>query len=806
MSVLQQRSDIYDYNDIIQQLYSLSKNHKFVQKSIASRYPCVIIDEFQDTDTLQYKIFHNIFIQNKCTVFFFGDPKQSIYRFRNADIFTYLKVKKQLPIKNQFKLNKNWRAIEELNTGINKIFKKKSPFVFEDIEYFPSQLPIEKNLDGLIIKKEKQPALQFFHWIAEQTNTEIEEYIAAHTATEIASLLHNSFHKHAYIKGNSVQPSDIAVLVKTNEQGDLIKKKLLQYNISIYNHETQSITQTQEFWEVYLLLAGIIYNNKRQKNTALLHTIFYNPSQQIPSQQDKYIDIIAEETQYYHALLKKTSLSEMLYEFLNKKNIFSILIRKGLYQSIINIQHTIFFLQTHIYKKKITYEEILPFVENLLTQEQLLRENIIYRDVANVVQVITIHKSKGLEFPIVYCPFLWKPQKIDHFYHSITPVQEEISLHYDFKNNHNKQKEKETRSEEIRLMYVALTRAIFYCRVYLPNLFKEPSQQKITPFIDYFSDNHHENSLDILKINLPKKNENDIKTHSFLPSKPFQLEQWKLTRSFFSKYRFHSFTSLHKQIPFSEETEYFQNNLAETITDKKKITPPKVNIKTIYNLPKGIATGVFFHKILEKWHPKKHTIQELEQNIDQNLQYVSFEHTWAAIIKKNILTTFQIPFQNGETSFTLNDIDVNSIIYETEFFFLLKNFSALLQKYFQKKYPHIIKKIYSLLINHKSTHQFLKGVIDMIFSFQGKYYIIDWKTNYLGNTEKCYAQDKLHKNIVQEKYFLQAFIYNIALFQYLSYKYGEVKAKEKYGATFYVYLRGIESDSFGIYSIKNYFL
>ena len=106
---------------------------------IRFQYPFAMIDEFQDTDALQYQIFSKIYRNESASgnvgFMMIGDPKQAIYRFRGADIFTYLKAAKEA--NERFNLGTNYRSSRPLVEGVNRLFDfKNSPFIYENIEFF----------------------------------------------------------------------------------------------------------------------------------------------------------------------------------------------------------------------------------------------------------------------------------------------------------------------------------------------------------------------------------------------------------------------------------------------------------------------------------------------------------------------------------------------------------------------------------------------------------------------------------------------------------------------------------------------
>ncbi|MDH5561721.1 MAG: UvrD-helicase domain-containing protein, partial [Deltaproteobacteria bacterium] len=128
------------YNDM-QSLLSqalMRGGNSLIKDELRKNYRTVMIDEFQDTDPLQYNIFKSILKDSSIVSFFIGDPKQSIYTFRSADIFVYIQAKRETGL--PFQMATNWRSDPDLIRVINFLFTLKgnqNPFLFKDIPYSP---------------------------------------------------------------------------------------------------------------------------------------------------------------------------------------------------------------------------------------------------------------------------------------------------------------------------------------------------------------------------------------------------------------------------------------------------------------------------------------------------------------------------------------------------------------------------------------------------------------------------------------------------------------------------------------------
>jgi len=132
------RRQIQAYDDLLLNLERAldGKHGHDLAAVVRQRYPAALIDEFQDTDPAQYRIFRQIYHGTSATVFFVGDPKQAIYSFRGADIFAYLKA--CTDVDHRYTLETNWRSDPPLIQAVNNLFHSAcQPFLFNDLAFRP---------------------------------------------------------------------------------------------------------------------------------------------------------------------------------------------------------------------------------------------------------------------------------------------------------------------------------------------------------------------------------------------------------------------------------------------------------------------------------------------------------------------------------------------------------------------------------------------------------------------------------------------------------------------------------------------
>jgi exodeoxyribonuclease V beta subunit len=220
--------------------------------AIRHRYKAALVDEFQDTDDVQYQIFSRLFSADDSLLFMIGDPKQAIYSFRGADIFSYLKAARHA--KAKFTLTQNWRSNPQLITAVNALFSNlKSPFLFEGI-------PFEKASPGRqdsILSSDNEPSLTLWYLDSRVhadgkkaiNKTEAVELIAAAVAEEICRIVSSN--------DASWNPGDMAVLVRTNRQAQQVKVQLAARGLPSVLYSTGNIFDSHEAMEIEKILLVI---------------------------------------------------------------------------------------------------------------------------------------------------------------------------------------------------------------------------------------------------------------------------------------------------------------------------------------------------------------------------------------------------------------------------------------------------------------------------------------------------------------------------------------------------------------------
>ena len=487
-------------------------------KKIRKQYKAALIDEFQDTDNVQYEIFNTIFNNSESIMFMIGDPKQSIYRFRGADIFAYLKVKTDEDVK-EYTLDTNYRTVEPLVKAVDQWFQNStSPnsFVYSKLSYNGVKASPRNRYN--CIDNADSPLSQnpFFMFCASSRNKgSAVKAVSMHTAVKIAEILNDSEKSKVNIlKSDSIgavkekkkiTPSDIAVLVRTNEQAANVKKALSKVSVPSVIQSTGNIFKTDEAYDILRLLDAVASKSDSKKIKTLLagkligltpDQIYSLETNENSSEFEYWLDIFAG---YNRRWIEKSFISMFLaflepeddieYELLNsncssenlKRNRLAyrkdvrtnVLKYEGGERALTNILHLAELIHEEEAKNKLGPDAVIQWLYKKITSDNKAaeqEEHEIRLDTdEEAVKIKTIHASKGLEYPIVFCPFLWaktiKTQKTSNI--SNSTFHKDDGLYYDLyaPESHQNEVEIENLAEEIRLIYVAMTRAVY--RLYI---------------------------------------------------------------------------------------------------------------------------------------------------------------------------------------------------------------------------------------------------------------------------------------------------------------------------------------------------
>ncbi len=830
------------FDDLLTQLSASidTDESELLAERIRTLYPVAMIDEFQDTDPLQYSIFSRIYLNNpECGLFMIGDPKQAIYGFRGADIFTYIKARNQ--VSAHYTLGTNWRSSADMVQAVNQVFAlPDSPFIYDsDIPFLP--VNYSPNADKRIwtMGGQKQPALTYWLQNAEEKPLPKGEYLtrmAEATASQIQTILTQAQLGQACLvngeKEKTVQAGDIAVLVRTGSEGRMIKQALADQGIaSVYLSNRDSVFTSSVAQDLQRLLQAVLTpENDRALRASLASELFALDAASLDALNNDEIvwENAVNEFKEYRKLWIQRGVLPMLRAVISKRHIAERLLEEGASSQGENGERVLTDLM-HI-------GELLQQASNELDSDHgLLRwlaqsisdaenglggsDDQIQRleSERNLVQIVTIHKSKGLEYELVFLPFVFSYREASEakYYDA---ANDRTVLDITGNDASMQQADKERLAEDLRLIYVALTRAVYACFIGASPLRNGRSTKEPTGVhrsaIGYLVQNGQEGGINDLYQGL--KQQQDKLDCVALGEPPQQLEEMyvapqeevcdltakELQNPIDRNWRITSYSGLVKQ--GSHQTEHdatieitgFDIDSSDEQDEEDLVEPER----SIFTFPRGARPGTFLHSLFEEIEfTQPATTEENTQIILGLMESEQLDEEWLPILQQLIDTVLATPLDGK--SLLLNQKAPSQRLVEMEFLLPIEVLSApALNRVIQRHDPLSAK---AGDLGFQTVQGMLKGFIDLVFEHQGKYYVLDWKSNHLGDDVTHYHGEALKSAMADHRYDLQYQIYALALHRFLRSRLANYQYDQHFGGVYYLFLRGMDGQSdHGIFSAK----
>lgn len=749
---LEQERSLVHPDQILKTMYEALDNPGFVQ-CVSEKYQAVIVDEFQDTDAMQWSIFRKLF-QNRCDFFaVVGDPKQSIYRFRGADLSMYASARGSMNRTGIYRLDTNYRAHPALVQQLNNLFSE---------EHAPGWLTLEPSSDHIVhhdVLAGKEPKRSddtplFFMCVSGERGSARSWPTEEIEKSQIFPIMIAQIKRLK--KKKKVPYKEMAILVKDRYQNVRVQDLLKEHGIPYTSSCGAPIVETAAFAFIELLLMAL----KNPFDLRSVRTFLASPLLHL---QMDILQQSSDSIEFQRLLTAIHSLKDAYLE-----NGFS-----GIVQSLACLEIPLLWVQEgqledysdfrQLTDLILEYEakkgkDLAALIDHLFelkakNSDEMFALKKRQMATGDEVQLMTTHASKGLEFSYVFALGIASETHTKaSLMRTMHEGRQQISL-ADKEKSACKSALLEQDREKMRLFYVALTRAksgvfipfiedqsskeiplgsasavsLFLTRYRLPPTTWEKSYQEI-PHLTLDSVKRQLKSLQVSFL----KNENQAiepqknSPPNLTPPMPVEL--------ILAPYHTLSFSALAAK----QKQKTPPHELAKT-------TPPEGII------PHGKQTGIIIHSLFEKLiETGLYRSLDLSDFVAQQLAPTHLSD-YVSEITHLIETTFSTPLYPLSSPFTLRSLNASKMITELEFFY------------------------------ETTPGEWMKGFCDLVIEHKGVYYIIDWKTNLL-----CDYQEKaLIKTMEENAYDLQAKIYKEALMPMIHERGGT------YGGALYLFVRGI---------------
>ncbi|MBU3672465.1 MAG: exodeoxyribonuclease V subunit beta [Sinobacteraceae bacterium] len=785
------------FDDLLERMHAAlcGPRGEALQTVLRHNYAAALIDEFQDTDPLQYRIFQQAFAVATHWLMYIGDPKQSIYSFRGADLFTYLEAKSavlQTTPPRIYTLRKNFRSSAAMVDAVNRMFAR-TPGVFlqTGIEFVDSIADGTKAAAAPLTcaATDERPPLVFVNVPASDgkfTKKRCEPLVYQHIATEIARLLAGT-HR---LGDRSLQASDIAILVRKHHEGAALQQRLGAQGIRSVRRTNQSVFATPEATALQHLLAAVLEPTRTQTVRTALSTLFFDCDGRrlVDLDTDEaawetHIESLLEfrqrwQTQDFASAFRWLATSSLLRSRMVQ--------RPGGERSLTNLLHLAELLHDAERTLRLAPSGVQEWLRvHCNAPEHDVEEHVqrLERD-DDAVKILTLHNAKGLEYPIVFCPSHWHDADAKEcLFHNPDTAQITLDLTAEPPPLHRQLAQEESVAEDIRLLYVGVTRAIHRCYVYGANA-ADPRNSGLGRVLDGPVDG-------LLSATIGLRNTEDDAASPSTSPPPVATSEACIARSFNRVLRpeklVGSFTSLISNASAEAAEDY--DDQGEAIHAAAR--PADAPEDTIFHLPAGAATGIALHSVLEKLDfVTPAALESLVATAFAPLALTSVQHTTVCHHLRELL---EHPLQAEDRTLRLNDLPMQARLNEAAFFYPTRAFTRqdLLRVASRATEPGLVTLIQRL--NFQPAEGFLNGVVDLIFEHEGRYYLADWKSNWLGNDTAHYAPARLQAVMLREAYVLQSLLYTLALDRHLAARLPDYRYERDFGGIFYIFVRGIDA-------------
>ncbi len=772
------KNHLITYDDLISKMHKavVDGKKKDFKNALRKKYDAVFIDEFQDTDKLQYEIYNELFGKDKI-LFYIGDPKQSIYAWRKADLHTYFQAKENIPKVRHYEMDKNYRSSAAYLEALEEFYSRcPDPFYTESSELDLKYLPVTAHLRSAIGLKKESKELKPLQIFNGETKAKIK--------LKIPRLVYEILYGGYLLNGEKVKNSDIGILVRTNKEAAQVKGLLANAGIhAITIDDNQVFQDSQVAKSLKHVLQAILNTTEANINKALLNSFTGFDSKKVAEiNKENLLDSF----RTYREIWARSGVYAMVKGYINDFGVMQHLLgtseANGL-RILTDLTQILELLQETEYRRELKpiglYEYLGKQIAGELQEGDEYQQRMESDEAA--VKIVTIHKAKGLEYPIVIAPFLDLKTNESNFIKTYAYREEGIEGKYKFyckglsDNEQEQLAKKQWEQENRRLLYVALTRAKFNCF-----LFKTSGRYAgttcLTPFVTDFD--LHPGLEELLPLV-----ESEEKTK--LP------EYWGITKSV-EKFRLSD--KLHGKLSFSGLS-------LHAYTSKENAGKPEGYDQFIFkDIPGGTNLGNMLHLLFENIDftgSTEHHREELEKLLDKFYPHkkekltAGFQEMIDQVLDANIqLNQEEIPLREIANAQKLNEMEFDLRTSEVDLVGL-NEFEAGDGIEIRCNTQHLAK---SGLLN---------GFIDLFFQYKNKYYILDWKSNYLGDHLDHYAPENMTEAMNEGNYHLQYFIYAMAVKNYLEQRLPDFDYERDFGGVIYVYLRGARTGKkSGIYTNK----
>ncbi len=820
------RHGLIDFDDMLRLVDEAlrSRGGEALTRALRAQHRYALVDEFQDTDALQWSIFERLFVHDTDThaLFVIGDPKQAIYGFRNADIHTYRRARKELVERGATRvvLDQNHRSTSHVIDAYNAVFEEG--FFEGDIRY---DEPVRcGDPTKRLVDAEGEPVPALLLWqplgVEKPTVDDVRRTLAHRTAVEIRRMV-GQLKLLERGESRTIGYSDIQILTRNAREARGIADVLAAHGIPFGFYKQDGLFDTQEALDVLAVLRAVADPRDRSARLRAWLTPFFA----VPLDDLEACADLDPQHPLMHRLHRLRMLAEsgdaaaLLRALLEESGLARrLLFMKSTERELTNYQHVLEVLLEEVGSRQ-GAEGLASRLEAFVSgrAEPIGGEGSVQRLESEraAVQLLTMHKSKGLEAPIVFVmggltrggKGEWHRPRIGHVEGArqawLPPLPVEMERRI----------EREAREEDERLLYVALTRA--KGRIILPYFGMPPvgalsvdgAWQRYGPLTgpyrwladrlevlvaSGFCDGSrvHYESMAIVDEDPLERREVDAIDWSKVPfAGELEVPAFDALRHERAGYVLTSYTRMKSQrggyvAPVSEDA-----TAAEEFTAESHDADPD----PFEELPGGAGMGVFLHAVLEDLHMptvlraeeldkwvKRHDVRDV---FERRARQSGVDPRYLPAAQRLVFDALRCPQSFGEVNLpdgfaALRGVPEMSFLYPVP----------------ESAHPALDVALRQGGREFAAERGVIRGIVDLVFAYDDKTYFLDWKSDRLPEWED--PSDKLAAH-VELNYALQAKLYTLGIVRLLGV-HDQASYDARFGGLLYCFLRTMRAPGHGV--------
>ncbi|MES2324300.1 MAG: exodeoxyribonuclease V subunit beta [Pseudomonadota bacterium] len=824
MAELKQRGRQFGFADMLERLKSAlqGSNGDALRQRITAQFPVAMVDEFQDTSPDQYTIFNQLYrvADNDPAhgLFLIGDPKQSIYGFRGADIHSYLSARSATEGRH-YQLGTNYRSTAALVGAVNQLFLHGETFAAGAFRFRKGDvnpLPFDAvqargRSEELVGVDGPYQALAIAS--SDRDDMKADDYrgfFAHHCAEHIVTLLNDpavGFLKQGQLR--RLLPADIAILVRDRREAAAIRRALELRNIpSVYLSDKDSVVDSEEAGDMLRWLHAVAnpLDGALARAAFATRTAGLSLAELAHASSDELAwEARIEQLKALHVVWQRQGVLAMLRRFVHELGLPATLLRQsGGERRLTNLLHLAELLQAASTQLDGEQALIRWFAEQVSGAGEGGDERVLRLESdAELVKVVTVHKSKGLEYPLVYLPFAVTARKTERRNRSFFEYTKNGVRHIDLglSDEALAAVERARIEEDLRLLYVALTRARHFLWLGVAAVAaKKSGENKLhesalgylltggTPIGAADMASYWERlrgglaSIEIKALEAPQ----GVTTLSRVEQRAPLVEAARFDGSFERNWSVGSFTSLTRQTSAPAAPMRAQE---ETLLDDD--AGPGVNRTDDapwHRFPRGSVPGNFLHEQLEWMGQEGFAIADDAQfasRLGQRCERAGWgKRQDDALAWLRTVAVTRLPALGASLS------QLSGVLPEMEFWFPSEQLNSVALD--RLCTARVLDGVPRPALPERELHGMLKGFADLVFEHEGRYWVMDYKSNSLGAGDAAYTRAAMAGAMAAHRYDIQGAIYMLALHRLLRSRLGDAyDPAAQLGGAIFLFLRGI---------------